>query len=60
MPSGFAALEDREDLEEWLADILTDSLDADWTGRTGARAIIARVEERIAVEDFIAAINGEF
>ncbi|SEM55320.1 hypothetical protein SAMN05192583_0603 [Sphingomonas gellani] len=27
--------------EDWLADVLDDSLDMDWTGRVGARAIIA-------------------
>lgn len=32
--------------EDWLADVIDDSLDMDWTGRVGARAIIARWNER--------------
>ncbi len=32
--------------EDWLADVLDDSLDMDWTGRVGARAIIAAWETR--------------
>ena len=32
--------------EDWLAEVLDDSLDMDWTGRVGARAIIAAWSKR--------------
>lgn len=32
--------------EDWLTEVLDDSLDMDWTGRVGARAIIAAWDER--------------
>lgn len=31
--------------EDWLADVIDDSLDMDWTGRVGARAIVSRLRE---------------
>lgn len=30
--------------EDWLTDVLNDSLDTDWTGRDGAKAIIAALQ----------------
>ena len=35
----------REDLEDLLSDAIDDSIDMDWTGRCGARAIIRRLED---------------
>jgi hypothetical protein len=32
--------------EDWLTDVIDDSLDMDWTGRVAARAIIAAWEKR--------------
>lgn len=34
-----------EELEDWLADAIDDSLDMDWTGRVGARSIMRQMEE---------------
>ena len=31
--------------EDWLAEVIDDSLDVDWTGRIGARAIISALED---------------
>jgi hypothetical protein len=48
----------REELEDEIADVLTDSLDMDWTGRIGARAILRWAEEKGALEALLAALNG--
>ena len=34
-----------EELEDWLAEAIDDSLDMDWTGRVGARSIMRQMEE---------------
>jgi hypothetical protein len=35
-----------DDLEDEIADAIDDSLDVDWTGRIGARAVIRFLKER--------------
>jgi hypothetical protein len=42
---------DEQEFEDFLSDTLTDSLDMDWTGSVGARAILEAIRARTALSD---------